>query len=87
MTKVQLHDEALEQEIRNLPDETYIIDRYQETSGIFIPESDYGFAEIYRIYDNILVFLIPMYGGTPAFYKAYGLHAIDALVNDLRNLT
>lgn len=36
--------------------------------GIFIPESDYGIAEIYLHVDGYEVGEIPMYGGEPLFY-------------------
>ena len=54
---------------------------------ILIPESDYGFAEIFRMYDDILVFLIPTYGGTPSFYKSYARHNIHNLITDLKAIT
>ena len=54
---------------------------------VFIPESDYGFAEIYRMYDDILVFLIPTYGGTPSLQYHVGRHAIDYLISELKKIT
>lgn len=54
---------------------------------VFIPESDYGFAEIYRMYDDILVFLIPTYGGTPSLYRSYGRHSVDYLISQLQDFT
>lgn len=81
MREVRLYDNNLEQAIIDLP---YSDKINTNGEGVFIPESDYGFAEIYRMYDDILVFLIPTYGGTPSFYKSYCLHAIGSLINDLR---
>jgi len=42
-----------------------------------IPESDYGLAEVWRIWDTYLLFGIPTYGGTPYFEKAYSLNMGD----------
>lgn len=84
MKTIQLYDESLLTEIKNLP---YSDTISNNTDGILIPESDYGFAEIYRMYDDILVFLIPQYGGTPSFYESYSLHSIDNLIKDLKQIT
>lgn len=54
---------------------------------IFIPKSNYGFAEIFRIYDDILVFIIPPYGGSPSFYKSYAKHNIHNLIANLKAIT
>jgi hypothetical protein len=81
MIIVEKYSDELEKEIESLP--------YPSTplrDMIFIPESDYGFAEIYRIYDDILVFLIPQYGGTPSFHRCYKRHTIKNLVEELRKM-
>jgi len=82
--EIDLYDPGLKQAIVDLPFASSI-----SNAGdmIFIPESDYGFAEIYRMYDNILVFLIPTYGGIPCFYMSFGLHAVDGLIKDLKKLS
>lgn len=82
MKEVGLYSDDLVSEIKSLTDTNEIYE-----NGILIPESDYGFAEIYRLHDDILVFTIPQYGGEPSFYKSYGLHAIETLVRDLRAIT
>lgn len=53
---------------------------------ILIPESNYGFAEIYRMYDAIFVFLIPTYGGIPSLEYHVGRHSIDYLISELKKL-
>ncbi len=83
MTKISLYDENLKQAIFDLP----YSEKISHETMIFIPESDYGFAEIYRMYDDILCFLIPTYGGTPTLYKHVGRGAIDYLINELKNIT
>lgn len=80
MKTIDRYDGNLKQAILDLPYSNKIDDNGE---GIFIPESDYGFAEIYRIYDDILLFTIPTYGGTPSFHKCYRRHAIDNLINEL----
>jgi len=52
-----------------------------------IPESDYGKAEIWRIWDNYLLFSIPMYGGTPSFDSSYKLSSIDKLLQTVESWT
>jgi hypothetical protein len=83
-TEIDLHDEGLKRAILDLPFSNSISDN---GSMVFIPQSDYGFAEIYRMYDDILVFMIPQYGGTPAFYMNVGRHAVDYLIEKLRRIT
>ena len=82
--EIGLYDENLKQAILDLPYQNKIDDDGDECEMIFIPESDYGFAEIYRMYDDILVFLIPQYGGTPSLTYHVGRHAIDFLLTELR---
>lgn len=67
MKTIDKYDDTLKQAILDLPYSDKI-DSNDEM--VFIPESDYGFAEIYRMYDDILVFLIPTYGGTHHFTNA-----------------
>ena len=81
MKAVKLYDENLKQDILDLKPTV----EFEE--GILIPESDYGLAEIYKIHDDILVFMIPQYGGTPLFFKCYQKHSIDNLISDLRTIT
>ena len=83
MKTIELYDENLEKEISALP---YSDKISEDGYGVFIPESDYGFAYIYRIYDDILIFLIPQYGGTSSFHKCFGIHAIKYLVEELKNI-
>ena len=83
MLEIKLYADNLKQSILDLP----YRDGISDTDMILIPESDYGFAEIYRMYDDILVFLIPTYGGTPSFYRSYARHNIDALISDLKTMT
>jgi hypothetical protein len=84
LKEIGLYDENLKQAILDLPYQNKIDDDGDECEMIFIPESDYGFAEIYRMYDDILVFLIPQYGGTPSLAYHVGRHAIDFLLTELR---
>lgn len=83
MTKIEvdLHDIELKKMILDLP--------YNSHSEVmvFIPKSDYGFAEIYRIHEDILVFLIPEYGGTPALIYTIMNHSIDNMIDKLRSIT
>lgn len=80
---IDLYNESLKSKILELPFSNSISDN----NMILIPESDYGFAEIYRIHDDILVFLIPTYGGTPTFYKSYTRHSIDLLITELKSIS
>ncbi len=80
----KLYDEGLKQAILDLPYDSKISDN---GAMVFIPESDYGFAEIYRMYDDILVFLIPTYGGTPSLQYHVGRHSIDYLISELKKIT
>lgn len=80
-TELSLYNEGLKQAILDLPYATEISDN---GTMVFIPESDYGFAEIYRMYDDILVFLIPTYGGTPSLQYHVGRHAVDYLISELK---
>lgn len=82
--EIELYDNNLRQAILDLPYNTKIDDKGIDCDMIFIPESDYGFAEIYRMYDDILVFLIPTYGGMPSFFRCFGRHAVDYLISELR---
>lgn len=84
MREIKLYDEGLKQAILDLPYSDKI-----DSNGnmILIPESDYGFAEIYRMYDDILVFLIPQYGGTPSLQYNVGRHSIDYLIKTLKEIT
>lgn len=85
--EVELYDESLKHNILTLPYSTKIDDNGIDCDMVFIPKSDYGFAEIYRFYDDILVFLIPEYGGTPYLQYNVKSHNIDFLINELRQLT
>lgn len=85
--EIDLYDEELKQAILDLPYNTQIDDNGIGCDAVFIPESDYGFAEIYRMYDDILVFLIPQYGGTPSLQFNVGRHAIDYLITELKKIT
>lgn len=84
ITELGLYDERLKQAILDLPYSHSISDN---EDMVFIPESDYGFAEIYRMYDDILVFLIPTYGGTPSLHMYVGRHAVDYLISELKKIT
>lgn len=77
--EIDLHDENLLTVLKNL--------HYDCSKMILIPESDYGFAEIYRIHDDYLIFLIPTYGGVPYFYKSYDIYALEYLIKDLKDIT
>jgi hypothetical protein len=81
--EIDLYDENLKQSILDMP----FRDEINQNNMILIPESDYGFAEIFRMYNDILVFLIPTYGGTPSFYKSYARHNICNLIDDLKAIT
>ena len=81
MEIIDLYDNTLKEAILSLPYSSSISDN---VPMVQIPESDYGFAEIYRMYDDWLVFLIPTYGGTPSFYRCYVKHTIDNLIKDLK---
>ena len=85
--EIKLYDENLKQAILDLPFNTKIDDNGINCDMIFIPESDYGFAEIYRMYDDILVFLIPTYGGTPSLEYHVSRHSVDYLISKLKSLT
>lgn len=52
-----------------------------------VPESDYGKAEIWFKNDRYFLFEIPMYGGTPVFFKAYSVQWIDTMINDYNSWT
>ena len=80
MKTIDLYDQDLAKEIYALP----FTDKISDDNMIFIPESDYGFAQIYRMFDDILCFTIPTYGGTPSFYKCVGRHAIPYLISELK---
>ena len=82
MIHINLYNDNLKQSILDLS----FSDKIDQNDGILIPESDYGFAEIYRMYDDILVFLIPTYGGTLGFYKCFGRHQIDYLIQELKEM-
>ena len=82
--RLDLYDSGLKQAILDLPNNSKISDN---GAMVFIPESDYGFAEIYRMYDDILVLLIPTYGGTPSLQYHVGRHAIDYLISELKKIT
>jgi hypothetical protein len=84
MKRIELYDEKLKQEILALPS---INKNSASDDMIFIPESDCGFAEIYKIHDVLLVFLIPQFGGNPSFYKRYNIHSIEDLIQDLKSMT
>lgn len=81
--EINLYSELLKDKILELK-HNHTIRGY---NMILIPESDYGFAEIYRIHDDILVFLIPTYGGTPTFYKSYTRNSIDLLITELKSIS
>lgn len=52
-----------------------------------VPESDYGKAEIYRIWDFYILFQIPTFGGTPTFSNVYPIRKIDKLVAEINSWT
>ena len=82
MKEIDLYSGKLKTEIENMPFSMKIDGNNGDY--ILIPESDYGFAEIHRMYDDILVFLIPMYGGTPSFFNNYTMKTVDNLIEDLK---
>ncbi len=79
--EISLDDENFKQAVIDLPN------TIDFSNMISIPEGDYGFAEIYKIHDTIFVFLIPLYGGKPSYYKSYKRHSIDVLISDLKSIT
>ena len=80
MKTLDRYDDSLKQAILDIP----IHDGFDNI--ITISESDYGFAEIYRMCNSIIVNLIPQYGGKPYFHKAYSRDNIDTLITELRNM-
>ncbi len=52
-----------------------------------VSESDYGKAEVYRIWDFYILFEIPTFGGTPMFSKAYPIRKIDKLIVEIDSWT
>lgn len=52
-----------------------------------VPESDYGKCEIWRLWDNYLLFEIPTYGGTPIFVKSYPLSQIKEIIKEFESWT
>ena len=85
--EIELYDENLKQAILDLPYNTKMDDNGVSCDMIFIPESDYGFAEIYRMYDTVLVFLIPTYGGTPQLQFSVGRSFVDYVISELKKYT
>ncbi len=85
MIQVDLYDNTLEEKILALPYSSQV--NLDDGRYIFIPESDYGFAEIFRLYDDYLFFLIPTYGGTPSLYKSVHSHAVKNVIEELRKMT
>lgn len=86
--EVDLYEtEKLKEAILGLPFNDKIDSYGVKTDVVFIPRSDYGFAEIYRMYDDILVFIIPEYGGTPCLAFHVGRHAVDYLISKLQDIT
>jgi len=81
--EIELYDEKLKQAILDLP---YSDEISSNKNMILIPESDYGFAEIYRMYNDILIFTIPQYGGTPSLFISRGRHAVDFLISELKKI-
>lgn len=86
MINVRLFDDDLKQAILDLPYNDKIDSNGEHCCMILIQEGDYGYAEIYRMYDDILVFMIPMYGGTPSLTYHVGIHSVDYLVEKLKTL-
>ena len=84
--EVDLYDDNLKKAILALPFNFKLDDDGTNCDMIFIPESDYGFAKIFRVYDEILVFLIPQYGGLPYFGKSFKRHSIENLISYLREM-
>ena len=84
--EVALYDDNLKKAILGLPFNFKLDGTGANCDMIFIPESDYGFAEIFRMYDEILVFLIPQYGGMPYFGKNFKRNSIENLISYLREM-
>ena len=84
--EIDLYDEGLKQAILDLSYSTVMDSKGEFCDMIFLPESDYGFAEIYRMYDNILVFLIPTYGGVPDLEFHVARHSVDYLISKLQDI-
>ena len=84
--EVDLYDDNLKKAILGLPFNFKLDDEGVNCDMIFIPESDYGFAKIFRMYDEILVFLIPQYWGIPYFGKSFKRHSIENLISYLREI-
>ncbi len=82
--EVELDDDQIEDVLTNLPE---VFSVSSDLPHVFIPENDYGFAEIYKIYGEYFVFLIPQYGGIPQFYKSYGWWRVKDLITDLKSIT
>ena len=51
------------------------------------PESDYGKAEVWRIWENYILFSIPTFGGTPTFNGSYRTSCIDNLLSEVDSWT
>lgn len=66
-------DNALKLEIEKLKDG----ERY------FVPESDYGKAEICRVNDIYVLFEIPLYGGEPRYSSVFPLWRIDEMIKKI----
>jgi len=81
--EVDLYDESLNVKLSELKD---VGGFPSKKECIFIPESDYGFAEIYKIYGDFFVFMIPQYGGQPQFYKNFSSWQIDDLIKHLKSI-
>ena len=82
--KVDLYDESLSVKLSELKD----VGGFPfNLECIFISESDYVFAEIYKMYDDFFVFTIPQYGGQPEFYKNFNKWQIEDLIKDLKSIT
>jgi len=82
--EVDLYDESLNIKLSELKD---IGGFPSNLECIFVPESDYGFAEIYKMYGHFFVFTIPQYGGQPQFYKNFNKWQIEDLIKDLKSIT
>lgn len=70
----------------NLTDKEKILELNHKECYI-IPESDYGKAEIWRIWDDYLLFEIPTFGGTPMFVESYKIRKIDELIKRVESWT
>lgn len=81
--EVRLYDESLSVKLSELKD---VGGFPSNLECIFIPKSDYGFAEIYKIYGDFFVFAIPQYGGQPEFYKSFSKWQIKDLIKDLKSI-